>query len=408
MRPADPVRAPTHGRTRTPRLRAVRRRRRAACRIAPPPPGRSRPRSTPGGGPPAPRNPASAQDSAQRPEAPRLETNPLHVHHHVGESGMHEGVSQDVHVGEWVHARRSAAARPRGGELLQGARAEGAQKQQPARAQCAQALGQRIIDRVEPGHRHARHDEVHAVRRERQPLGIAGDMAMSREPAGARALARRSRTGTGSTHSTSASRKRRATRRATAPVPAPRSRMRRGAMRMPSRRSSRASCASRMTRSNAGSPSPARANCRRTATRSNVGGIERRTGGRSAMADEYGDASPVRREPTADACRDESEPRTAGAGSIMGTRSTGTGGIRCNSCAATSACSAMRRAGPRSISATRVRASCRHCATRAGSAERARSPARDFAPPARFGGHRSIAPSARWRTRRRSTISSGD
>ena len=116
------------------------------------------------------------------------------------------------------------------------------------------------------------------------------------------------------------------------------------------------------------------------------------------MADEYGDACPVRREPKADAPRDGCEPPAASHGRIMDIRSTDAGDPRCNSCAATSACSATSRAEPSLISATPVRTSCRRFPIRASSAARKRSPERECALRARTGGHRSIAPSARWHT----------
>ena len=109
-----------------------------------------------------------------------------------------------------------------------------------------------------------------------------------------------------------------------APVPAPRSRIRLGAIRTSSRRSSNASRATRMTRANSGSPSPARANMRRTAIRSNLGGIGtgRRVDGPSAMIIEPRFASPLRRERLADISRDECSLPSGWIGRIMLLRNT--------------------------------------------------------------------------------------
>ena len=130
-----------------------------------------------------PRAPAAAQNPAQMPEIRCLELNALDVHHHIGKSGMHQDVSQDMHIGKRVHAMRLTTTRPRNGELLQGAGSKGAQEHQPARAQGSHALRQGVVDRVEPGQCHARKDEVDAVRRQRQSLGLADDIPMPGKPA---------------------------------------------------------------------------------------------------------------------------------------------------------------------------------------------------------------------------------
>ena len=178
------ARAPTHDRTRIPGSRGVRRRTREAFRIARPQPGKS----------PRPSIPAAAPQSA--PEPPLR----LRIRHRCQKSGVlsrtrctsittsanpacHQSVSQNMHVGKRVHSMRLSGPRPRNGELLQGAGSKGAQKHQPARAQNAQALRQNQVDRVEPGHRHTRQNEVHAVRVQRQSLGLACDIPVPGKPA---------------------------------------------------------------------------------------------------------------------------------------------------------------------------------------------------------------------------------
>ena len=117
------------------------------------------------------------------PEVGCLESNALYVHHHIGKPGMHQSISQDMHFGKRVHAIRRSGARPRNGEFLQRGGPKGTKKHQPARAQSAQALRQCVVHRVEPGQCHARKDEVHGARRQRQALGLADYIPMPGEPA---------------------------------------------------------------------------------------------------------------------------------------------------------------------------------------------------------------------------------
>ena len=62
-----------------------------------------------GGGQPAPTrrectgSAASAQNPAKSPEVRRGESNPLYVHDHIGEAGVHQSVTKHMHIGEWVH-----------------------------------------------------------------------------------------------------------------------------------------------------------------------------------------------------------------------------------------------------------------------------------------------------------------
>ena len=241
---------------------------------------------SPDGGQPAPslgeraRTAAAAQRPAQAPEIGGLKSDPLYVHDHIREAGVHparppgcacrkmDACAATLHL---PPTRRRAPSMCRAPNVLSRIRPPGRNvRRHSERARStgsnhgiARLDSMRSMECVESGCRSA--SPVTCRCRESQR--------------GARVCASCSSAQTGSTDTTSAPRNRRARWRAVAPVPDPRSRILRGRMRMPSRRSSRVSRAICAIRATSGSPSRARANARRTAMRSNTGriacGIER-------------------------------------------------------------------------------------------------------------------------------------